>query len=159
MTPLAAGEERLFELFVRVLEDDGWAVERHETEPAFRVRFGGESGEWECFAQIRASTVLFYSASPVEAPADRMADACELVARANWGLPLGNLQLDLDTGEILFKTSVDVEGIEVDGRLLKHLVYANVVAMARYLPAIESLLSGASPAAAIASAEGRAADG
>ena len=156
---MSAGEHDLFELFVGFLEDDGWAVERHEDEPALRVRFGGENGEWECYGQVRGATILFYSASPVDVPLEKTQEACELLTRANWGLPLGNFELDLDSGEIVFKTSVNVEGVEVDPLLLKHLVYANVVAMDRYLPAIRSVVAGVPPEAAVAEVERRALDG
>ena len=155
----AASERDLFERFVRFLREDGWAVERHEDEPALRVGFRGENGEWECYGEVRGSTILFYSASPVEAPLGRIREACELVTRANWGLPLGNFELDLDSGEIVFKTSVNVERVDVDPLLVKHLVYANVVAMDRYLPAIRRVLDGASPHEAVAEAEGRAPSG
>jgi len=82
----------------------------------------------------------------------------ELLTRANYGMLIGNFELDLDDGEIRYKTSIDMEGLvplsaedrSVSKLLWKSLVYANVLTSDQYLPAIKSVVEGhAEPAEAL----------
>jgi hypothetical protein len=79
----------------------------------------------------------------------------EFIARANFGMIIGNFELDFTDGEIRYKTSIDVEGANLTFLQIKRLVYANVMMMDQYLPGIMSLLdSDVSPKDAIAQIEG-----
>ena len=55
---------------------------------------------------------------------------------------LGNFELNFDTGEIRYKTSMSVKGNQLTSETLKQLVYPNVLTMDRYLPGIISVISG-----------------
>jgi hypothetical protein len=46
----------------------------------------------------------------------------------------------LPTGEIRYKTSIDVEGANLIFTQIKRLVYANVMMMDQYLPGIMSVI-------------------
>ena len=75
----------------------------------------------------------------------------EFLTRANYGLIVGNFELDFDDGEVRYKTSLDVEDAELLPALLAHIVYANVTNMDRYLPGIVAVLaSSQTPAEAVA---------
>jgi hypothetical protein len=112
-----------------------------------RVAFAGENGRFLCFARIDEETgvLAFYSLCPVEVPPERMAAALELVARFNHGHLLGNLELDVDTGELRCKTSIDVEGETLTPGLVAHVVYANVATLDRALPAITAVVVKGTP--------------
>ncbi len=78
----------------------------------------------------------------------------EFIAKANYGMMIGNFELDFTDGEIRYKTSIDVEGDRLSFALLKRLVYANVTMMDQYLPGIKLVLErGMSPEEAIAQIE------
>jgi hypothetical protein len=80
----------------------------------------------------------------------------EFIARANFGMIIGNFELDFTDGEIRYKTSIDVEGANLTFLQIKRLVYANVMMMDQYLPGIMSLLdSDVEPKDAIAQIEGQ----
>jgi hypothetical protein len=144
----------LYDRFVAHLTGEGWDVEPLESdEPTFRARVGGESGDWLVYGIVRdGHRLLFYSGGGF-VPEERRAAAMELVTRANWGLPVGNFELDLDTGELNFKTSVDLEDVEPSDALLRHLVLTNVYTFDQYRPAIEAVVRGENPAAALAAVE------
>ena len=126
-------------------------------EPALQVGFQGESGQWLCYARIREEQeqFVFYSVCQVNAPEDKRMAVAEFLTRANYGLLIGNFELDFSDGETRYKTSIDVEGDHLSPALVQQLVYANVLTMDRYLPGIMSVLYGdVSPAEAIAQIEG-----
>jgi hypothetical protein len=76
------------------------------------------------------------------------------VCRANYGMIVGNFEIDLDDGEVRYKTSVDVEGVTATRQLIQNLVAPNVITMDRYLPGLLSVaFGGKHPAEAIAEIE------
>jgi hypothetical protein len=66
--------------------------------------------------------------------------ALEYLARANFSLIIGNFEIDFDSGEVRFKTSIDVEGDELTYALFKPVVYANLFLTERYLPGLQAVL-------------------
>ena len=78
----------------------------------------------------------------------------EFITRANFGMIIGNFELDYSDGEIRYKTSVDVEEVEVTDPLVRHLIYANVLTMDKYFPGLMRVLyGGISPVEAIEEVE------
>lgn len=110
--------------------------------------FGGENGHWSCLMRIREgerTVALFYSYCPVTAPERLRPAVAEFLTYANYGLTLGNFELDLRDGEIRYKTSIDVTGQELTSALLEPLVLANLGTMDRYLPGIMKVCYGNVP--------------
>lgn len=137
---------------------DGWPYAPVAEDSVLRLPFQGVAGNWLCYAQAREAQAqfVFYSVYPaLVPPADRRAMA-ELLTRANYGLVLGNFELDFADGEVRFKTSLDVEGAALTPPLIQACVYANVMIMDQYLPGLVALLAeGLEPTAALARIEGR----
>jgi len=149
--PILAALQQFFEA-------DDWPYELVGDEPVLRLPFQGAAGNWLCFAQAREAQdqFVFYSVYPELVPAAQRAATAELLTRANYGLVMGNFELDYADGEVRFKTSLDVEGSALTLPLIQACVYANVVLMDQYLPGIVALLAeGLEPAVALARVEGR----
>ena len=77
--------------------------------------------------------------SPFE-PLLRVRKVSEFITRANYGMIMGNFEFDFTTGEIRYKTSIDVEGDNLSFALIKQMVYANVMMMDEYLPGIMAVI-------------------
>ena len=104
----------------------------------------GKNGKWTCYAQAKEDQeqFVFYSVCPVNAAKDKMNVLSEFITRANYGLIIGNFELDYNDGEIRYKTSIDVEGDRLSKALLEQLVYANLTITDRYLPGVMAVLYG-----------------
>lgn len=112
--------------------------------------------EWGCLAiaDDESEQLMFYSVWPDPVPEARRGDVMEFLTRANYGLPVGNFELDLNDGEVRIKTAIDAEGIEVTPQLCGNLIDANLAIMDRYFDGLERVISGqATPAAAIEDVE------
>lgn len=147
----------MLETVVGFFEEDEWPVSPIEGKPILRTGFQGESGQWTCYAQVRedAEQFIFYSLCPVNAPEDMRPWVAEYLTRANYGLFLGNFELDFEDGEVRFKTSIDVEGDELTAALVRQVVYSNVIMMDRYLPGLLKVIyGGLSPSEAIEEIDG-----
>jgi len=148
---------QVFETMVEFFSDDEWPFTQIEEHSALRTSFGGDSGEWTCYAQAQEEQkrFLFYSICPVKVPEEKRVAMAEFLTRANYGLITGNFEMDFSDGEIRYKASIDVKDDRVSAALIRNLVYANVLTMDRYLPGIMSLTYGdVSPAQAIALVDG-----
>ena len=80
--------------------------------------------------------------------------AAEYLTRANYGLSIGNFEMDFEDGEVRYKTSIDVEGGELTQGMIKNLVYSNCATTDRYLHGLMKVVYGnADPASAVRDAE------
>ena len=149
----------ILDAVISFFKEDDWTFTQVEDRPILRLGFQGDNGQWTCYAQAREeeTQLLFYSLCPVKAPEDKRPTVAEFLARANYGLFIGNFELDFGDGEIRFKTSIDVEGDRLSPALVRPLVYTNVLMMDRYLPGLMSVIyGGETPAEAVAKVEGAA---
>jgi len=147
----------LFNTIVEFFEEDEWDFQWMENTSFLMLDFSGKNGNWRCYAQAREPQrqVVFYSVLPVRAPESKRQAMAEFLTRANYGMVIGNFEMDFEDGEIRYKTSLDVEGAELLHPLLRQVVYANIVITDRYLPGIMRVLySDATPQEVLLSIEG-----
>ncbi len=126
------------------LEEDGWYPQQLDDRYIYRMGFSGEHGQMACFAQIRLELeqLLFYVLAPVKAPEDRLDEVAEFLTRANYGLRIGNFEMDYNDGEVRYKSSLDFEGEPLSPRLIRNAIYPAVQTLDRYLPGLMQVIYG-----------------
>lgn len=142
---------KLFAVLVSYLWEGGWRHQVLEDETGVRMTVEGRNGTWLTVVLVREEEeqVLVYSIASFLVPEARRRDMAELLTRANFNMVIGNFELGYDSGEVRFKTSLDVEGSLLDAALLERLIDVNLAMMDRYLPAVTAVLEGtASPSQA-----------
>jgi hypothetical protein len=153
-------EQQIFNVLVEFFEEDEWDFQWMEGESILSMGFSGKNGKWQCFAQAREAQeqFVFYSVLPVNVPPEKRLKVAELITRINYGMVIGNFEMDFDDGEVRYKTSVDVEGSELTLPMIRQMVYANILITDRYLPAVmRTIYSDIAPLEAIAEADEEAA--
>jgi hypothetical protein len=146
----------ILETVIQFFTEDDWTFTKLQGQSVLQVVCQGENGRWNCYAQAREDQeqFVFYSIYPDIAPEDKRLAMAEFFTRANYGLIIGNFEMDFEDGEIRYKTSIDVEGDLLTTDLIKQLVYANIMMMDHYLPGIQAVMDGTmSPVEAIAHIE------
>lgn len=152
----------VFESISAFLKDDDWQYEVAEPNRLLRFGFTGTNGRFTSYAQVfeQRSQLCVYTMIPFSAPEAVRPAVMEFITRANYGMILGNFEMDLHDGEIRYKTSIDVEGAELTRPLARHVVYGNCLTADRYLPGLMAVISGGKSAAdAIAIVEGAPPEG
>lgn len=147
----------LFNVVQRFFTDDEWYFLQMDSQPILQMSFQGKNGKWTCYAQVKEEQYIFffYSVCPVNVPEDKRMAMSEFLTRANYGLKIGNFEMDFSDGELRYKTSVDVENGSLSSALVSNLVYANLWTMDRYLPGILSVIYGhVTPEVAVGQVEG-----
>jgi hypothetical protein len=146
--------------------EDGWTLTASDDGHTWASTVEGEHGRWMTLVQVHEdrSVFAFYSLLPVSPSGPRIGDVVEYTTRANAGMVTGNFEVDVDTGDVRYKTAIDFgelsEGDLASGSVVRSLVrdlaYTNVATADRYLPGLLQVVAGSvSPAAAIDAAEGR----
>jgi hypothetical protein len=133
---------QIFNQLIDFFEDDGWDFQSAEDLSILSMGFAGIHGKWLCYAQAREQEeqFVFYSVLPINVPTNQLAKMAEFLTRVNYGMVIGNFEMDYDDGEIRYKTSVDIEGSELSTALIRQIVYANLVITDRYLPGVMRIL-------------------
>ena len=145
----------LIESVVNYFQADEWPIEL-VNEDVIRTAFRGDNGQWTCNGLIRENEeqFAFYSVCPISVPENRYLEVAEFITKTNYGMVIGNFEMDFRDGEVRYKTSVDVEGSELTYEICRQVVVTNVMLMDRYLPGIMAVITGAlTPAQAIAQIE------
>jgi hypothetical protein len=128
----------------KVFSDYRWPFSEVPGMPVLLSELSGPLGSWTFYAQIveEQDLIVFYSVCPLTVPEPRRVEVADFLTRANYGLALGNFELDFEDGEIRYKTVLEVEGGRISPDLVKRLVKANGLAMETYLPGIGAVVTG-----------------
>jgi hypothetical protein len=139
------------------LAEDGWHPQQIEGKLIYRMGFSGKNGQMTCYAQVREKLqqFLFYAVAPIKVPEKGRVAVAEFIARANYGIRIGNFEIDFSDGEVRYKSSLDFEGATLSPALIKNAIYPAVQTMDRYQPSMMTVIYGGESAAeAIAEIEG-----
>jgi hypothetical protein len=153
------GDESLLETVKEFFEEDEWYYDKVGGAAVLTAGYQGDNGGWRCYAQVDEDErwLAFYSQLDSHIPEERRPALAEFFARANYGLVLGNFEMDFRDGEVRYKTSINVRDDRLSVGLVRPLVYLNVFTMDRYLPGIMKVAySDSDPADAIAAIEAQA---
>jgi hypothetical protein len=145
----------VFEALTAFLDVQKWSYTVMDGEEALHMRFLGQRDSFAFFAQAMTDrpVLLCYSVRDDRVPADRRVPTAELLTRLNYPLVVGSFEMDLEDGEVRFRSSIDFEGAEPTEALIRNVVFPNVRTMELCLPAIQAVADeGAAPEAAAAAA-------
>ncbi|PYE37975.1 YbjN domain-containing protein [Psychrobacter fozii] len=78
--------------------------------------------------QEQNKLLAVYGILPFSIPESHQSAAMLLITQINYNMMIGNLEMDVNDGEIRYKTAIDVEAVDIDKALIEHLLQS-VVAM------------------------------
>lgn len=135
----------------------GWEMRRVEQFPVLSTSVDAPNGAQELFVHAhedKQRLLVYVRPRGLEIEDDRLPALADFLMRANYGLALGNFELDMNDGEMNFKNSVDVTGGALTELMVKTLVVFAIETTNRYLPGMRAVLAGTSPKDAIEAIDG-----
>jgi len=132
----------------RFLETTGVGFHQLPNQPVFEFSIQMQHGRFTCHALAldEENEFIFYCLCSVRVPVERRMAMAELITRVNNSLRIGGFEMDYDTGEVRYKTSIDVTGSGLTPALVQHAVAVNVSTMDHFVPRIMSVAyAGKSP--------------
>jgi hypothetical protein len=140
------------------LDNDHWHADPIDGLTAFASHYVGDNGEYRVIVHVNVelAQIYVYVVSPDTVPEHRRQAAAEFITRANYGLRIGNFELDFRDGEVRYKSSLDFENAELSRALLRNLMYPAVQTVDRYQPGLQRVaFHDAEPGETVAEIEGR----
>ncbi|MGG6297053.1 YbjN domain-containing protein [Leptolyngbya sp. AN02str] len=121
---------------------EDWSFSKAQGQLELSLSYTGKHGAWTCLAKVREgqNQLIFYSIFPVMCPQEKQLSIVEFLARINHKQFIGNFEMDFNSGNILFRTSLDFADLEPDEGLIHKLVEANIEAMDSYFLNIQDIL-------------------
>ena len=134
------------------------AIKSYLKEDDWHFSFDEESGLFEYGLSLRSkikkisyivdvkeSNYIVYAIAPIGADEEdkkMIANMAEFVCRANYGLKMGNFELDMIDGEIRFKCFVDCDGITPTEDMVRHSIHCPAAMFKRYGAGIVDIIYG-----------------
>ena len=133
-----------FDTIKQFFSEDEWYFVETEDRGALVLRMNhwGENGRFSCQAEYNQAQEIFYFYSyfPVDVPEDKRMKMAEFLTLVNYGMRIGNFEMDFTDGVVRFRTSIDFEGQELSYALVSNHVYPNVWMMDRYMSGLFAIV-------------------
>jgi hypothetical protein len=129
----------MFEKFKEYLKRVELAFSIVENEAV--ITFGYRSkGNYQCIIDIdeEDKIVIIYTILGSLVELEKRNRIAQLLTRINFGIRIGNFEMDYDDGQIRYKTSIDYDGVkDFDDSFLENLILSNLAKTDEYYQAIE----------------------
>ncbi len=148
-----------FDTLYDYLVEDNWHPTRLGDPYVYSMQYAGKNAHLNCYAYMRVDLeqLLIYAIAPVKTPEHSRAALAEFLTRANYGLRIGNFEMDYSDGEIRYKSSLDFDGTTLAAPMIRTALYPAVQTMDRYMPGIlRVMFGGSTPVEAIMEVENNA---
>lgn len=131
-------DDSILEEVIDYFETEGWSYIVGKDKSSLKLQHKGKNGQWKCIAIAREKEqeFIFYSVCPLTPTEENKLAIAELITKINYGLTVGNFDLDFATGTIRYKTSINVKGDYLSYEMIDNLIKTNVAVMDKYLYAI-----------------------
>ena len=135
----------LLDIAARFFEEADWPAERHPQDSMLRATFEGENGPFTCYvlADDDAQRLGFYAVAPSLVDAAYRDAVALFTSRLNYGLTIGNFEIDFDSGEVRFRVGIDVEGAELTAPMVRTMAASACLNLDYHRLAIEAVGRGA----------------
>ncbi|MDP8225211.1 MAG: YbjN domain-containing protein [Candidatus Lernaella stagnicola] len=147
-----SGSGTLIQQVEEFLKANDWKFTVMDDNSLIRMGFQGDNGSWTCLIRCKEKEgfVLIYSILPNNIPEPNRQAIAEYLTRANYGMRVGNFEMDFEDGEVRCKTGISINAAEITQEIIKDLLYINLVTTDKYLPGINKVVYGdANPAETI----------
>lgn len=129
----------MFERFKEYLKmvELNYSIVENETVIMFSYM---SKGNYQCIIDVddESKIVIIYTILGSLIELEKRNRIAQLLTRINFGIRIGNFEMDYDDGQIRYKTSIDYDGIkDFDDSLLENLIMYNLVKTDEYYQAIE----------------------
>ena len=135
----------MLEIAKTFMDDAGWPYEVDDAGATIRAFHDGDSLTFPVYvtADDDKQQLVVYGVLPDNVGEEHRLDVGAFLAGLNYGLSIGNFEIDIEDGEVRFRAGIDVEGGTLTPAMVRSLAAACVVNVDVYAAAIGAVASGA----------------
>jgi len=134
------------EKLIRYLRKENWTF--FQGEQAILTHVTGKNGAYRIILDAREERnpneriLLVYVTAPVKVPIEKRLVVAEYTARANWGVIVGNFEMDFRDGEVRYKGCHEYADGELTDEMMEHLIHKCAASMDTYFPGLMRIIYG-----------------
>ncbi|MDA8229040.1 MAG: YbjN domain-containing protein [Desulfitobacterium hafniense] len=134
---------KLFNLLYEFLVDDGWEFEFDDRNEIFRLEVSGLNSEFICFiiADEEQESLICNTYIHEQIPFHKRSEICEFMNRLNYELANGNFEMDMEDGEVRFRTYLDLEGSQPSKEQVLNLIWTGSQIFDTYFPGFMKIIN------------------
>ena len=133
----------LFDQINELLEDSDYDFQVAADDEVLRLAIETDGGRWMTYVRVMLhGPCVLYGTPELDVPAEHRQTLSDFITRVNFGILVGNFELDFDDGECRFKTSFDSDHGRVPASIFVNALESNHANMQKYLPSIEDIANG-----------------
>jgi hypothetical protein len=141
---------QIFEAVIKCFEEEHWKYLWVETtgEIILFTQIPQKNGDFLCMSRVREEKdeLVFYAYYEGNVPANKWQEAAAFLTQINDGLTIGNFEMNLENGEVRFRTGVAVTDRALTEAEIDHLVRNGLSTAEHYLPEFSAVMSRDEPA-------------
>ncbi|MDR3086223.1 MAG: YbjN domain-containing protein [Christensenellaceae bacterium] len=122
------------------LEQKGYAWERNDGLICFTIQ--GALERYPVFVMARKDMLVTLAQYPSAVPDEKCLEMAHFLHMANFGMLLGNFEIDLDEGELRFKTCLYLPGQKPARACLARYLFTPALMLEKYAPGVRAILDG-----------------
>jgi hypothetical protein len=129
----------------RVLTALGWQPQADAQSLGFRVDLGAPHiplANIYAAISVTGEQFVIYFNFGVSATPERRDAVARFITRLNWGLMIGNFELDYDDGQVRFKSSVDFSRTELSETMIRNAILPAMNAVETYAGQLVAIMTG-----------------
>ena len=126
------------------LKSQEWQFTQVKGKNIVLFGIGGKNGKFQCIADLieTENRFIFFSVCGANTPSDKKDKMLELLNSINYKLFFGNFEMDIDNGEIRFRTSMSYKNLTLDQNFIEELIMSNIITMDKHLTSFMALMFG-----------------
>lgn len=131
----------------KYLKENDWKFQKVELEKSlcFLAAFEGKNGTyqiyWNCkYEEEHESYLSIMVLFPIKIVDEKRLSIAEFLTRANYNMIHGNFEMDMDDGDVRFRTSIPVKHFELPYETVGFLTSLSIMTMDNYCLGIHELL-------------------
>lgn len=121
------------------LDSKGYAWEFVDGLICFSVQ--GDFGKYPVFVMVKGDMMVTIAKSPFYVPDVKCLEMAHFLHLANFGMLLGNFEMDCDEGDIRFKTCLFLPGQTPSNPCIARYVFTPAIMLEKYAPGVKAILS------------------
>lgn len=132
--------DNLQNCMLEYLDRIGCKYRQEETQSLYTFAVKGKNGVYPVLLYAKAPFLVCIARLSLAIPDENRLEVAEYLHRVNYGLLLGNFEMDYDEGEVRFRTALMTEDIQVHQNVLERYIQTPATMLDKYTRGIYAIV-------------------
>ncbi len=134
----------LFQVLYEILCQDGWEFEYDNKNKIIKLEIYGINTNFHTFFLVdeEQESLLCNTHISQKIPYFKRLEVCDFMSRVNYEVVNGNFEMDMDNGEIRYRTFLDLADAEPSKDQVLNIIWNGVHGFDTYYPGLMKLVHG-----------------